>query len=219
MTLAHLSHARLDLRPAQELLLDHQIAQGPDPFLIVSGAVVGLFAIIFDHAPQPIDGEGAVTGAGEQALHGIGALLPKGQIVLAAIDGPKGEAAHVVGGAPAATFPGLGLPLGSPTLGSLSCLGRGGWGAFGHGLDPVLWRLCLAPMMPAVAGDGQCRLDQAGGWRVRAHAPQTLMALPSSLRPCRTAGPVARAPAPLTALLRAATGVGSAGRSGPWLGS
>ena len=60
-----------------------------------------------------IDREDAPLVVPEQDQHGIGALLPQGQIVLVAVDGAELEAAHIVAGAAAGALARHVLSLGS----------------------------------------------------------------------------------------------------------
>src|SRR5581483_10337200 len=108
---AHLRHLGLDLLAGEHLLLDQQVADRADPLLVIGGAVVLLLPVALDHAPVGVDRQHAPLVVSEQDQHRIGALLPQGQVVLGAVDGPEGEPADIVDGAPARTLARHVLPL------------------------------------------------------------------------------------------------------------
>src|SRR5262245_5868600 len=99
---ADLGHACLHLLAGQDLLLDHEVAHGADPLLVVGGAIVLLLAVVLDDAAHAVDREGALAWRYQQPQHGVGSLLPQGEVVLLAVDGPEGEPAHVMHRAPGA---------------------------------------------------------------------------------------------------------------------
>src|SRR5262245_22249311 len=70
------SHFGFNLLARDDFLLDDEIADGADPFLVVGRRIVFLLAVVLDHAAHGVDLEGRFLGTNQQVEDGIHALFP-----------------------------------------------------------------------------------------------------------------------------------------------